>query len=44
MVKKNQWEFQDPKMEVLYHIKAIFCGAEGANLGFQKAGYPLALW
>ena len=26
---KNQWEFQDPKMEVLYGTvpyKAIFCG------------------
>ena len=22
----NQWEFQDPKMEVLYHIKPYFWG------------------
>jgi len=22
----NQWEFQDPKMEVLYHIRADFLG------------------
>ena len=21
-----QWEFQDPKMEVLYHIRAYFVG------------------
>jgi len=21
-----QWEFQDPKMEVLYHIRAYFAG------------------
>jgi len=28
-INLNQWEFQDPKMEVLYHIrhyKAIFSG------------------
>ena len=24
--KNNQWEFQDPKMEVLYQCKPIFCG------------------
>ena len=24
--KFSQWEFQDPKMEVLYHYKPIFCG------------------
>ena len=23
---KGQWEFQDPNMEVLYHIKGIFSG------------------
>jgi len=23
---KNQWEFQDPKMEVLYHIRPYFMG------------------
>jgi len=22
----NQWEFQDPKMEVLYHIRPYFGG------------------
>ena len=22
----NQWEFQDPKMEVLYHIRPYFVG------------------
>jgi hypothetical protein len=22
----NQWEFQDPKMEVLYHIRPYFMG------------------
>jgi hypothetical protein len=22
----DQWEFQDPKMEVLYHIRAYFLG------------------
>jgi hypothetical protein len=22
----NQWEFQDPKMEVLYHIRSYFWG------------------
>jgi hypothetical protein len=22
--KNNQWEFQDPKMEVLYHIRPYF--------------------
>jgi len=22
----NQWEFQDPKMEVLYHIRPYFAG------------------
>jgi len=24
--KKNHWEFQDPKMEVLYHIRPYFVG------------------
>ena len=23
----DQWEFQDPKMEVLYHIRPYFAGA-----------------
>jgi hypothetical protein len=23
---KDQWEFQDPKMEVLYHIRPKFVG------------------
>ena len=23
---ENQWEFQDPKMEVLYHIRPYFVG------------------
>jgi hypothetical protein len=26
IVKYNQWEFQDPKMEVLYHIRPYFGG------------------
>ena len=25
----NQWEFQDPKMEVLYHIRPYFVGICG---------------
>ena len=26
LVAMDQWEFQDPKMEVLYHIRADFLG------------------
>ena len=26
MVLFHQWEFQDPKMEVLYHIRPYFVG------------------
>jgi hypothetical protein len=26
MHRNNQWEFQDPKMEVLYHIRPYFVG------------------
>ena len=26
VVISNQWEFQDPKMEVLYHIRPYFVG------------------
>ena len=25
----NQWEFQDPKMEVLYHIRPYLMGFNG---------------
>jgi hypothetical protein len=28
-----QWEFQDPKMEVLYHIRPYFVGIFPSNLG-----------
>ena len=27
----NQWEFQDPKMEVLYHIRSYFVGIFPCN-------------
>ena len=26
LVSKNQWQFQDPKVEVLYHIRPYFLG------------------
>ena len=32
-----QWEFQDPKMEVLYHIRPIYCKA-------YVRGYPHKIW
>jgi hypothetical protein len=26
VIPKSQWEFQDPKMEVMYHIRPYFAG------------------
>jgi len=47
-----QWEFQDPKMEVLYHISTVFCGdiplhrpyiglIYGRHLQFRFLKWPL---
>ena len=35
---QNQWEFQDPKMEVLYHIRPYFGGDIPWNLGLTYIG------
>jgi len=44
----NQWEFQDPKMEVLYHIRPYFGGIspyigliDGRYLQFRFLKWPL---
>ena len=34
----NQWEFQDPKMEVLYHIKPYF-GGISPYIGLKNGPY-----
>ena len=51
----NQWEFQDPKMEVLYHIRSYFVGIfpcnrpyigliHGRYLQFRILKFPLIQW
>jgi hypothetical protein len=44
----NQWDFQDPKMEVLYHIRPYFVGIfpyigliYGRYLQFRFLKWPL---
>jgi hypothetical protein len=34
----DQWEFQDPKMEVLYHIRPYFVGIF-PYIGFKNRPY-----
>ena len=34
----NQWEFQDPKMEILYHIRPYFVGIF-SYIGLQNRPY-----
>jgi len=51
---QNQWEFQDPKMEVLYHIRPYFLGIFpyigltgllcGRYLQFRILKIPLKKW
>jgi len=52
---KHQWEFQDPKMEVLYHIRPYFAGdiplhrpyiglIYGRYLQFRILKFPLKTW
>jgi hypothetical protein len=47
-VPSGQWEFQDPKMEVLYHIRPYFVGIfpyigliYGRYLQFRFLKWPL---
>jgi hypothetical protein len=46
--RTSQWEFQDPKMEVLYHIRPYFVGIfsyigliYGRYLQFRFLKFPL---
>ena len=34
----DQWEFQDPKMEVLYHIRPCFVGIFSKKIGLKIVG------